>query len=69
MEIPKCDACEKQAVMAAFDVMRSEEPGAAWATFQPVGRTKYGCDDHPVTSREFPRLPASAIAKMNQARH
>lgn len=55
MTTHKCDQCDKPATTVAIDVIRNEDPGAAFASFAPVGDKKFGCDEHPAKSVEQPR--------------
>ena len=51
----RCDMCGRPATNAAVDTIRTDEPGDAFITRAPVGPAKYGCDVHPVESREVTR--------------
>ena len=44
-----CDTCGEPATIAARHVLERWDPSAADQQFEP-GKTRYGCDDHPVES-------------------
>lgn len=45
----QCDTCGKPATMYATDI-REKPPVDNYRVYEPVGKPKFGCDDHPVES-------------------
>lgn len=60
----KCDVCGKQATHACWDLMQHEVPGDTFVRFSPVGRVKWGCDDHRPVSEEFVTSLPSGSGKL-----
>ena len=48
-----CDVCGSLATTSAID-MKEGPPVDGWATYKPFGVPRFGCDEHPVKSREIP---------------
>ena len=50
----KCDACDKPATILVRDSVVDDGPmGATHERHAIIGRMRAGCDDHPVTPREY----------------
>lgn len=51
--IPKCDSCDRPATHAVRDVARVTGPLDTMERYEKYGKARYGCNLHPVESREY----------------
>lgn len=58
---PPCGTCGRPSTHGVRDVALVSEPTDVIEHYELRGKPRWGCDDHPVESRELDERPAAAI--------
>ncbi len=51
--LPPCDTCGAPGVMIVQDFKQAKVPGSEFRDYQPLGKPRTGCAEHPVDSVRY----------------